>query len=60
MCGRRAALWRSVQMFVRERTRLLIRPVNTLLVFRAAAQARYTPGLGSRGLSPRRGIPAPD
>jgi hypothetical protein len=21
---------------------------------------RYTPGLGSRGLSPRRGIPAPD
>jgi hypothetical protein len=47
-------------MFVRERTRLLIRPVNTLLVFRAAAQARYTPGLGSRGLSPRRGIPAPD
>jgi hypothetical protein len=38
----------------------LIRPVNTLLVFRAAAQARHTPGLGLRGLSPRLGIPAPD
>src|SRR5690554_1865860 len=38
----------------------LIRPVNTLLGFTGRRLGRYTPGLGSRGLLPRRDIPAPD
>jgi hypothetical protein len=38
----------------------IIGPVNTIQAFRAAAQAGSHALLGSRGLSPRRGIPAPD
>ncbi len=38
----------------------MIRPVNTFLVFRAAAQAGMRLGLVLCGLLPRRGVPAPD
>lgn len=61
-----ALLWRGQQLDVPNGRGpclagcLLIRAVNTLLVFTGRRPGRYAPGPGSRGWSPHRGIPAPD
>lgn len=49
------AFWRGVN----PDSPLLTRPENSLPGISGRRQGRYTPGLGSRGSAPRRGIPAP-